>query len=99
MRSQLVVSYAIREAMVNILLYVTSLNDNSDNIIVRTIINVGLNGTHSIMGGKLKHLGSKYGMEECNVMKSWDEKCKNECESVRVCEQIRKMCSWRIGVT
>ncbi len=68
---------------------------NSDNIIVRTIINVDLNDTHSIMGGSWKHLRSKYGMEEYNVMKSWDEKCKNECESVRVCEQIREMCSWR----
>ncbi len=28
-------------------------------------------------------------------LKSWDENCKNECESVRVCEQIREMCSWR----
>ncbi len=68
---------------------------NSDNIIVRTITNVGLNGTHSIMGGNRRHLRSKYGMEECNVMKSWDEKCKNECESVGVYEQIREMCSWR----
>ncbi len=68
---------------------------NSDNIIVRTITNVGLNGTHSIMGGNWRHLRSKYRMEECNVMKSWDEKCKNECESVGVCEQIREMCSWR----
>ncbi len=67
----------------------------SDNIIVRTITNVGLNGTHSIMGGKWRHLRSKYGVEECNIMKSWDEKCKNECESVGVCEQIREMCSWR----
>ncbi len=33
--------------------------------------------------------GKLYGMAECNVMKGWDEKCKNECESVRVCEQIR----------
>ncbi len=56
-----------------------------DNIIVRTI-NVGLNGTHSIMGDNCKHLKSKYGMEEGNVMKSWDDKCKNECESVRGCE-------------
>ncbi len=28
-------------------------------------------------------------------MKSWDEKCKNECEPVRVCEHIREMCSSR----
>ncbi len=68
---------------------------NSNNIIVRTITNVGLNGTHSHMGGNWRHLRSKYGMEECNVMKSWDEKFKNECESVGVCEQIREMCSWR----
>ncbi len=37
-------------------------------------------------------------MEECNVMKCWDEKCKNECESVRVCEQRREVCRG-IGVT
>ncbi len=68
---------------------------NSDNIIIRTITNVGLNGTHSIMGGNWRHLRSKYGMDECNVINSWDEKCKNECESVIVCEQIREMCSGR----
>ncbi len=38
------------------------------------------------MGGNWRHLRSKFGMEERNVMKSWDEKCKNECECVRVCE-------------
>ncbi len=68
---------------------------NSDNIIVRTIPNVGLNGTQCIIGGNWRHLRAKYGMEESNVMKSWDEKCKNGCESVIVCEQIREMCSWR----
>ncbi len=66
---------------------------NSDNIIVRAIINVGLNGTHSIMGCNWRHFRSKYGIKECNVLKSWDEKCKNECESVKVCEQIREMYS------
>ncbi len=47
------------------------------------------------MSGNWRHLRSKCGMEECNVMKSRDEKCKIECKSVRVCEQIREMCSWR----
>ncbi len=28
-------------------------------------------------------------------MKSWFEKGKNECKYVRVCEQIREMCSWK----
>ncbi len=36
-------------------------------------------------------------MDECNVMKSWDEKCKNECVSVRLCEQIREVCSLKGG--
>ncbi len=43
---------------------------NSDNVSDRTIINVELNGTHSIMGDNWRHLSSKYGIEECNVMKS-----------------------------
>ncbi len=50
---------------------------NSDNIIVKTIITVGLNCTHSIMDGNRIYLRSKYGIEKCNVMKSWDEKYKN----------------------
>ncbi len=53
---------------------------NSDNIIVRTIINVGLNGMCSIMGRNRRHLRSKYAMEKCNFMKSWDENSMNECE-------------------
>ncbi len=68
---------------------------NSGNIIGRTIINVGLNGTHSIMGGNWRHLRSNYGMEECNYMTSWNVKCKNKCESIRLCEYIREMCSCR----
>ncbi len=28
-------------------------------------------------------------------MKSWDPKCKNECEYVRRFEQITEMCCWR----
>ncbi len=54
----------------------------SDNIIVRTIITVGVNGSHSLMDGNWRHLRSKCGIEKCNVVKCWDEKCKNECASV-----------------
>ncbi len=39
---------------------------NSDNIIVRTITNVRLNGTYSIMGNNWRHLRSKY--ERKNVI-------------------------------
>ncbi len=30
-----------------------------------------------------------------NVMKGWGEQCMNQCEYVRVCKQIREMCSYR----
>ncbi len=46
------------------------------------------------VGSNWRHLRSKYGMEECKVMQGWDERCKNESESVRVCEQQSEMCSW-----
>ncbi len=62
---------------------------NSENIIVRTIVKAGLNGTHFIMCGNCSHFNSKYRMEQCNVKKCWDEMYKNENESVRICEQIR----------
>ncbi len=35
--------------------------------------------------------------KECDIVQNWDEKYKNEHESVRVCEQIREMCSWGGG--
>ncbi len=60
---------------------------NSDKIIVRTITNVGLNGIHSIMGGNWRHLRSKYGLDECSVINSWDEKCKM---SVNMSEYVNR---------
>ncbi len=36
---------------------------NLYNIIIRTISNVGLNDSYSIMDGNWRHLRSKYGME------------------------------------
>ncbi len=68
---------------------------SSDNVIVRTTTNLCLNYTLSIIGGNWRYLRPKYGMKECNVIKRWDEKCKNVCEYVALCEQIREMCSWR----
>ncbi len=32
-----------------------------------------------------RHLKSKFGMEICNIMKRWDEKCNKECE---ICENM-----------
>ncbi len=50
---------------------------NSDNIIVRTITNVGLIRTHSIMCGNWRHLRIWNGEKKC--YEKLDEKCKNEC--------------------
>ncbi len=53
-----------------------ALNSDNVHVIVKTIINVGLNGTNTIICGNWRHVRSNYGMEECNVKKHWDEKCK-----------------------
>ncbi len=66
---------------------------NSDNVSDKTIINVVLNDTHSIMDGNLR---PQFIMEECNVLKCWDEKCTKErnvlldndieeCQTTTVC--------------
>ncbi len=47
------------------------------------------------MDGNWRHLSFKFGMEKRNVMKGLDEKCKNECASMRIGEKVRHMCSWR----
>ncbi len=40
---------------------------NSSNIVVKTIINMGIYGLHSVMGANKRFLQSKFSMEEMNV--------------------------------
>ncbi len=60
---------------------------NSDNIIIRTKINVGLNGTHSIMGGNWDIWGLN--MEWKNVM-LWYVGMKSVTMNVKMLEYVNR---------
>ncbi len=55
-------------------------------IIVEKVILISLKQLHNCklpgIDGNWRHLRFKYGMEEYNIIKSWDAKCKNECETL-----------------
>ncbi len=41
------------------------------------------------MGRTLGLMESRFGMEEYDVCKVWEQKCENESDAVRLCVQIR----------
>ncbi len=55
----------------------------SDNIVVRTIINMVIEGFHSVKGRNVRLMQSKFKMDESNVLKFWNHKCDNENGAVR----------------
>ncbi len=64
----------------------------SDNVVVRTIMNMGIEGFHSVMGRNLRLMPSKFKMAESNVLKFWNHKCDNESDAVRLSVQVRELC-------
>ncbi len=46
----------------------------SDNVVVRTIINMGIEGFHSVNGRNLRLMQSKFKMDESNMLKFWNHK-------------------------
>ncbi len=67
----------------------------SDIVVVRTIINMCIEGFHSIMGRHLRLMQSKLKMGESNVLNVWNHKCDNESDAVRLSVQGRELCGWR----
>ncbi len=67
----------------------------SDNVVVRTIINMGIEGFHSVMGRNLRLIQSKFKMDKSNVLKCWNHKCDNESDAARLSVQVRELCGWR----
>ncbi len=65
----------------------------SDNVVVRTIINIGIEEFHSVMGRTIRLMQSRFKMEERNVLKFWSHKCDNACVILSV--QVRELCEWR----
>ncbi len=68
----------------------------SDNNTVKTISMVGVNGLYSVLGANYSVLCTKYGMNLNNIMKVWNERCTNEEEIIRKCEQVRELCEVRV---
>ncbi len=67
----------------------------SDNVVVRTIRNMGIEGFHSVMGRNIRLMQSRFKMENSNVLNIWNHKCDNEIDAVRLSVQIRELCGWR----
>ncbi len=67
----------------------------SDNVVVRTIINMGIEGFHAVMGSNLRLMQSNFKMDEGDVLKFWNHKCDNESDAVRLSVQVRELCGWR----
>ncbi len=67
----------------------------SDNVVVRKIINMGIEGFHSVMGRNLRLMQSKFKMDESNMLKCWNHKYDNDSDAVRVGVQVRELCGWR----
>ncbi len=60
----------------------------SDNNTAKTISMVGVNNLYSVLGVNYRVLCTKYGMNLNNIMKEWNEKCANEDDIIRTCEQV-----------
>ncbi len=62
----------------------------SDNVVVRTMINMCIEGLHSVIRRNVRLMQSKFEMDNGNV-----ESCDNESDAVRLSVQVRVLCGWR----
>ena len=65
------------------------------NLVVKTIANIGINGSYSIMGGNKRHLDLKFGMNKNKIHDIWNVICKDECTIVQTSMQARELCEIR----
>ena len=66
---------------------------NSDNIVVRTIANMGLHGSYSIIGGNKRYLENNFSFSVKNINKMWHDSY--DVENARIAEQVKELCSIR----
>ena len=62
---------------------------NSKSNVVRMISNMGVNGTHSIMGANFRLMQTRYEMNVSNVYVKWKDMCNSDQESIRICQLMR----------
>ncbi len=63
---------------------------NSKNSVVRMVTKNGKNWMHSVTGRNLGLMESRFGMEEYDVCKVWEQESNDD----RLCVQIRELCKW-----
>ncbi len=56
---------------------------------------MGVNGLYSVLGANYWVLNTKYGTNLNNTIKVWNERCVNEKDIIRKCEQVRELCEVR----
>ena len=56
---------------------------------------MGKCGAHSIIGGNIRYLESKYFLRVKEVQHKWNNVCDNNYETVRVAEQIKELVEQR----
>ena len=62
---------------------------NSSNNIVKTISNMGLYSSYSIMGANVRHLEALYSMQVSNVQKTWTAIGAALTDAIRLCTPIK----------
>ena len=68
---------------------------DSSNKVVSCISGMCKCGAHSIIGGNIRYLESKYFLRVKEVQQKWNNVCDNNYETVRVAEQIRELVEQR----
>ncbi len=76
-------------------LWILKMAMKSDNVVVRTIIDMGIEEFHSVIDRNIRLIQSRFEMEERNVLKFWNHKCDKESDTVRLSVQVRELCRWR----
>ena len=67
----------------------------SDNITVRTISNMGLHGSYSIMGANFNHFNYKWNMDICDVCKSWKNLYHENKEILHISSAVKELVQMR----
>ena len=72
-----------------------NLGIKSNNIYVKTVMNIGLYGPYSVIGGNLRLLEYRYNMNIKEMYKNWSATCQSESEVIRLVEQVKELCDLR----
>ena len=67
----------------------------SKNKTVNMITGMAIHGSHSVLGQNIKYLSYKYNLNTNEITKLWNVKCHQQHELLRLCEQIKELCSLR----